>query len=539
MGGRKQGSGKGYAARMIKIAYILLCHKDPDSIVLQANGLTASGDFIAIHFDASASAAEYQQIKDALADNPNVTFAKNVKCGWGEWSLVQASLNAIVAAEQAFPTATHFYMVSGDCMAIKPASYAHRFLEERNKDFIECEDFFGSEWIKVGMKEERLIYRHWFNERSQKNLFYTSMNIQRKLGLRRDIPKNIEMRIGSQWWCLRRKTVESILEFIKQRKDVVPFFKTTWIPDESFFQTLVCHLVPTEEIDPRTLTFLMFSDYGMPVTFFNDHYELLLSQEHLFARKISAHATELKERLSQLYSGPDIDLNITNEGRRLYNYLTKRGRHGRRYARRFWEKEASIGRERELLILVCKKWHVAKRLLDAVTKQQNIKGVAYLFDESDTQLPNVGGIEKTIEKRGRHRRSFVRMIFEDLTTDRLIICLDPGNIEVLDDFYGDRATVKTLEISCSFTNDYIRGHAIRSGIANENSSEDALARLVPTVRQDLAFESDRIRDRNFPHLYSISDKNKPEENMMQISAFLDVGEEKARQIAETPYLFSD
>ena len=524
---------------MVKIAYILLCHKDPSSIVHQANGLTSAGDFISIHFDANAPAEDFKQIKQMLGDNPNVTFAKRIKCGWGEWSLVQASINAIKAAEEAFAEATHFYMVSGDCMAIKPASYAHRFLEERNRDFVECEDFFASDWIKVGLKEERLIYKHWFNERNNKPLFYASLNVQQKLGLKRNIPKDIEMRIGSQWWCLRRKTIEAILEFTKQRKDVMNFFKTTWIPDETFFQTLVCHLVPVEEIETRTLTFLMFSDYGMPVTFFNDQYELLLSQEHLFARKISSHAIELKERLSLLYTGPDVDLTITNEGRRLYEYLTKRGRHGRRYAQRFWETEASIGRERELLIVVCKKWHVAKRYLDAVSKQAGINGIAYLFDEDNTGLPNVGGIEKTIEKRGRHRRSFVRMLYEDMSTDRLLICLDPANIDVLDDFYGDRATVKTLEISCSYTNDYIRGHAIRSGIANENSSDDALARLVPTVRQDLAYESDRLRDRNFPHLYTISDKHSPEDNMMQISAFLDVSEDKARQIAETPYLFAD
>jgi hypothetical protein len=62
---------------------------------------------------------------------------------------------------------------------------------------------------------------------------------------------------------------------------------------------------------------------------------------------------------------------------------------------------------------------------------------------------------------------------------------------------------------------------------------------MPTVLQYLAFERDRHRDRNFPHLYSISDKNKPEENTMKILEFLVVGEEKARQTAETPYLFSD
>lgn len=524
---------------MVKIAYILLCHKDPESIVRQAKSLTAVGDYISIHFDARSSASDYKHIKDALIDNPSVTYAKRIKCGWGEWSLVEASINAIIAAEDAFPAATHFYMVSGDCMAIKPANYAHRYLTENNKDFIECEEFFESDWIKVGLKEERLIYRHWFNERTQKWLFYTSLNIQQKLGIKRSVPNDIEMRIGSQWWCLRRKTIEAILDFIKNRKDVMKFFKTTWIPDETFFQTLVCHLVPKENIDNRTLTFLMFSDYGMPVTFFNDQYDLLLSQDHLFARKISINATELKERLGLLYSGPDLDLNITNEGRQLYSYLTKRGRNGRRYSQRFWEKTATIGRERELLILVCKKWHVAKRFLEASKNTLNLKGTAYLFDEHGTALPNIGGIEKTLAKRARHRRSFVQMIYEYMDTNKLMICLDPNNIEVLDDFYGDRATIKTLEISCSFTDDYIRGHAIRSGIATENSSSEAIAQLLPTIRQDLAFESDRLRDRNYPYLYSISDNNTPEENMMQIASFLDIGEDNARQIAQTPYLFAD
>ena len=87
---------------MVKIAYILLCHKDPSSIVQQANGLTSAGDFISIHFDSNAPAEDFKQIKQMLGDNPNVTFAKRIKCGWGEWSLVQASINAIKAAEEFF-----------------------------------------------------------------------------------------------------------------------------------------------------------------------------------------------------------------------------------------------------------------------------------------------------------------------------------------------------------------------------------------------------------------------------------------------------
>jgi len=76
---------------MAKIAFILLCHKDPDAIIQQA---------------------AFAKMQTALADNPNVVFAKKrIKCGWGEWSLVQATLYAVEAAVDAFPRATHFYMV--------------------------------------------------------------------------------------------------------------------------------------------------------------------------------------------------------------------------------------------------------------------------------------------------------------------------------------------------------------------------------------------------------------------------------------------
>ena len=358
---------------MAKIAYILLCHKDPEAIIQQAERLTAAGDCMSIHFDGRAPAEAFGEIRAALQDNPNVTFArKRVKCGWGEWSLVEATLLALEAAEQAFPRATHFYMLSGDCMAIKTAEYAHRFLDARDCDFIESFDFFESDWIKTGMKEERLIYRHFFNERSHKKLFYAAVDLQKKLGLKRKIPEDIRVQIGSQWWCLRRRTVEWILDFTRKRREVLRFLAPTWIPDETSFQTLRRHPVPEAEIDTRTLTFLMFTDYGMPVNFHNDHFDLLLSQDFLFARKISPGAKELKSRLGRLYAARGVDFQISNEGRSLYQFLAGRGRIGQRFAPRFWETESSLGRERELLIVVCKKWHVAKRLLDQIRKISNI-----------------------------------------------------------------------------------------------------------------------------------------------------------------------
>jgi hypothetical protein len=525
---------------MARIAFILLCHKNPDAIIQQAVQLTAAGDFISIHFDARSPASDYARIREALGGNPAVTFArKRVKCGWGEWSLVEATLGAVRAALAAFPQATHLYMVSGDCMAIKSAVHAHRFLDAHDVDYIESFDFFESGWIKTGFVEERLIYRHWFNERTQKNLYYWSLWLQKKLGLERPVPENLQMMIGSQWWCLRRRTVEAVMKFTVKRADLMRFFRRTWIPDETFFQTLVRHLVPETEIRSRTLTFLMFTDYGMPVTFYNDHYDLLLGQDYLFARKISPEAHALKERLGELYASGRTDFRVSDEGRRLFEFLTGRGRIGRRFAPRFWESEASLGRERELLIIACKKWHVAKRLVAAMREETGLPCLDYIFNEEDAPLPDLGGIERSLVKRTRHRRALVRMLFESFGTDRMLVCVDPSGLDLMQDFYSDRALTRLLQIRCDFTDDYLAGHARRVGLAGAETSEETLARLLPTIRYDIMHEADRIRDADFPHHHELREGASAEDNAAALAAFLDLPIDAAQRIFATRDLFSD
>ncbi|MBY6090733.1 DUF5928 domain-containing protein [Maritimibacter alkaliphilus] len=525
---------------MATIAFILLCHKDPAAIIDQATRLTAAGDYMAIHFDARARIEDYQKIRTALADNPRVTFArKRLKCGWGEWSLVAATLQAVEAAAEAFPRATHFYMVSGDCMAIKSAEYAHDFLDAEDVDYIESADFFDDGWIKTGIKEERLIYRHYLNERTHKWWFYKSLEWQRRLGLARKIPEDLQMCIGSQWWCLRRRTIEAILDFTRERRDVMRFFRTTWIPDETFFQTIVRHLIPEREIRSRTLTFLMFTEYGMPVNFYNDHYDLLLSQDFLFARKISPEAHALKRRLGQLYAAEGVRFQVSNEGRNLYKFLTGRGRIGQRFAPRFWETESTLGRDRELMIVICKKWHVAKRLIERIRQGSNLPAVAYLFNEDQADLPDLGGIEANVAKRTRHRRALMRMLFDYYDSDRLVICMDPSAIDLMNDFCSDRAETRLLEMECQFTDEFLIGHAKRVGLASEQTPQEALRRLLPTLRNDIAFEADTIREAGFDHHYRLREIDGPEQHAEALMHFLAVPRQTAEDIAALDHLFSD
>ena len=191
------------------------------------------------------------------------------------------------------------------------------------------------------------------------------------------------------------------------------------------------------------------------------------------------------------------------------------------------------------MIVVSKKWHVAKRLTERIRQVVNFPAIDYLFNEESTPLPDLGGIQSSLGKRTRHRRWLMRMLFDYYSTDRLLVCMDPSNIDLLNDFCGDRAKTKVLEIESNFTDEYLIGHAMRVGLAGERTPQDALERLLPTLRNDIAFESDRIREADYEGYARIRESDPVEQNAAKLAQFLAIPQDKAHEIASTHYLFSD
>jgi hypothetical protein len=133
----------------------------------------------------------------------------------------------------------------------------------------------------------------------------------------------------------------------------------------------------------------------------------------------------------------------------------------------------------------------------------------------------------------------MRMLFDYHDTDRLLVCLDPANIDLLQDFYSDRSVTKLLEIECDFSDEYLLGHAKRVGLAGEQTPQETLDQLLPTIRYDVVFESDRIRDANFANHYRLRESASVEENTVALAEFLSIQEDQARELASTEHLFTD
>ncbi len=83
------------------------------------------------------------------------------------------------------------------------------------------------------------------------------------------------------------------------------------------------------------------------------------------------------------------------------------------------------------------------------------------------------------------------------------------------------------------------GHAMRLGLAGERTPRETLERLLPTIRNDMAHDSDRIRDGGFDNHARMREIDSSAENAQRIAAFLTISPEKARDIAETDHLFAD
>lgn len=518
---------------MAQIAYILLCHRNAEAIEAQVKSLVAAGDCVAVHFDRNGSDAEYRQLYRSFARSPNVVFVPRVRCGWGEWTLVKASLDGLRLAEEVFEDASHFFLISGDCSPIKSARYIHDTLDTDGKDYIEHQDFFSSGWIKTGLKEDRLHFRHFFNERSQKRMFYGSYEFQKLFDLRRVVPEDLEMRIGSQWWCLRRSSVEALLKFVDDRRDVIRFFKSVWIPDECFFQTVIMNVVSRDEIVNEPPTFLMFSDYGKPVTFHVDHMEFLKRQKRFFARKITEHSSEFRHQLQDLYTSEEEQPEIVDNGIKIYDFLTQRGRHGKRFGKRFWESGRSIGAEKDLLVIVSAKRDFTQHLLAEIAQTEKTPAFGYVFNDENVDLPNLGGIETSLQKRTMHRRAFMHVLFEVTGHDKLVICIDPSTKDIFDDLGNDACNTRVLFIEGDLEDHHLERYAERRGLLSDvDSSEQrqVLNALKQELSDDLSdFQKVHQRDNRIAS-YTVRPHQAMTKNTKHLADFLGTTAAKARDI---------
>lgn len=275
----------------MELGFIMLCHTALHRAAQVARHWATSGSPVVLHVDSRVKSKPYERLVADLADLPNVKFSRRHACEWGTWGLVAATLDAATLMLDAFPGVQSVCLASGSCLTLRPIEELKAYLAERPRtDFIESVTTADVGWTIGGLDAERFTLRFPFGWRKQRWLFDSYVRLQRAFRIRRSIPKGLVPHLGSQWWCLTRTTLAAILND-PDRPKYDRYFKKVWIPDESYFQTLV--RLHSTTVESRSLTLSKFDHQGKPHIFYDDHLQLLRRSDCFLARKIWPQAHRL------------------------------------------------------------------------------------------------------------------------------------------------------------------------------------------------------------------------------------------------------
>ncbi|MEM9196626.1 MAG: beta-1,6-N-acetylglucosaminyltransferase [Pseudomonadota bacterium] len=284
----------------MSVGFILLAHANLHRAVALMRWLDGQGAPVAIHVDRQVPHAAFAAVAQAVSECAHATLAPRRRSEWGGFGLVRATQGAAERLLADWPELRHICLISGACLPIRPLSELRAFLAAHPEtDFIESEDARTGSWVKAGLSVERLTLRFPFSWRRHRVLFDAAVALQRRLGVSRRLPHGLTPRIGSQWWCLTRPTLEAVLRD-PRRPGFDRFFALSWIPDETYFQSLARD--HSRHLDSRSLTLSKFDHQGKPHSFYDDHLGLLTQADHFFARKIWSGADGLYRQM--LGAGP-------------------------------------------------------------------------------------------------------------------------------------------------------------------------------------------------------------------------------------------
>jgi len=263
----------------MKIAYLILAHKDAQQVIDLICHLSMQGTSFIVHIDARASGDVFETVRRFAEGRSDVILARRERCYWGRYGIVRATLNCVQAALNL--DFDYAILISGQDFPIRSNREISAFLERHaGAEFIESFPLAKpNRWTEMTGPFNAL------NRTQFMTLFFRSRRWHLKL--KRQMPLGLEPHGGSQWWALTKPAVQWIYAFIEANPQVQRYFRYVFIPDETFFQTLLANS-PFRDKIASDVHFIDWQNPNpaCPRTFVLEDFERLIQSRKLFARKL-------------------------------------------------------------------------------------------------------------------------------------------------------------------------------------------------------------------------------------------------------------
>lgn len=290
----------------MKIAYLILVHKNPKQVARLVNRLNVDNAIFSIHVDFKANLEDFKN--QILEANPgsNIQFLnKRFKPKWGGFNTIRAAVELINSVLKYNPDSIVY--LSGQDYPIMTNTNIEKYLvENAGNALIEYEP------SSLDLKEPNSTNRYYFCDYvnyNPKGLFNAKevpllARILTKILPRRKFIKGVKPFIGRQWFILPLDIAKFVVEEYKRNKALSNFYRFTIHSAEMYFQTL---LLNSKYADRVTNLRTIFADYNAPnpILWRAENIERLKNQPMPLARKFD---TSVDEKILDL-----IDQEILNK----------------------------------------------------------------------------------------------------------------------------------------------------------------------------------------------------------------------------------
>jgi len=294
----------------MKIAYLILAHKDPKHLARLIRSLSTQNSSFIIHIDKKTDITDFQDIK-----SDNVYFTKRRVPVYYDYSIVEATfimMNQALSMNEDFD---YLIRLAGVDYPVQPARYIEKFFElNKGKEFIEVLP------RKKGDNEfpMRRIERYYFRENAPEYQRWLYRFFSRVDLLPDRINEFQQFDLKPYWGnalCgLSLDACLYLLDFVDKNPKVINFFKHTRVPEEMLFQTILGNSRFAENITSNIRYIDWSSKLTHPPELTLDHLVLFSEnliikiggREILFANKFSSKNEEVVDQLDEIIREKEI-----------------------------------------------------------------------------------------------------------------------------------------------------------------------------------------------------------------------------------------
>jgi Core-2/I-Branching enzyme len=226
----------------MKLGFILLVHRDPPQVVRLVDRLDDPDSTFVVHVG-RANPDAYAPIAAALGGRPNVSFLPRRRIHWGGWGISSAFLDGFDALAEGAPDVEYVFNLSGQDYPLKTNdAMRSRLAGQAGRSFIDhfripVADGDGSlDWSLQRGGLDRIEF--WHFHAYGRHARFPGKFVPLSRGPRR-LPGGLEPHGGQAWWTLSREAVAYVRRFLRERPDVLRFFRFADVAEELMFQTVL------------------------------------------------------------------------------------------------------------------------------------------------------------------------------------------------------------------------------------------------------------------------------------------------------------